>query len=465
MPCARARRRSAGPPGATLRVPGVTVLSALALSLLLSRPGAPTAHTDEQETPLAEAPAEPGSDLRVWLLTAAPGEAVWERFGHNAIRVLDTKTGRDVAYNWGIFDFDQVDFIPRFLKGQMLYQMAPFPTGAMVQSYARANREVVFQELALTPAQRLALQEYAEWNALPQNRDYYYDYFRDNCSTRVRDLLDRVLDGALSDRFGDAPTGTSYRYHIRRLTRISPMLYTGMDVLLGTPGDRPISVWEEMFLPMTLRDAARELTVADESGAPIPLVMSEDVVSPSGEEIAEPTPPSWLPRYLLLGLILGGLLAWGGNLASRGSRASLYAFGAMGSAWSLLVGSVGTILVLALFTDHVFMAWNQNLLLVNPLSLALVVLVPLSLRREKSRRAASTVALALVVGGALALLLHVVPVGRQQNWIFLALALPIHLGLWLGLTRLGKEPAMASPETPPSGGPANAKGRRQRKAK
>ena len=63
---------------------------------------------------------EPGSQLRVWLLTTGPGDAVWERFGHNAIRVLDTETGRDAAYNWGVFDFDQVDFVPRFLKGQML---------------------------------------------------------------------------------------------------------------------------------------------------------------------------------------------------------------------------------------------------------------------------------------------------------------------------------------------------------
>lgn len=67
----------------------------------------------------------PGSELRVWLVTVGAGEAVWERFGHNALRVLDTSTGEDVSYNWGIFDFNQVDCIPRFLKGQMLYMMAP----------------------------------------------------------------------------------------------------------------------------------------------------------------------------------------------------------------------------------------------------------------------------------------------------------------------------------------------------
>lgn len=445
MPSVRARRRSVGPPGTTLNVPAATVLAALALSFLSSPPAALPAHSEQQPVPAAELAAEPGSELRVWLLTVDPGEAVWERFGHNAIRVLDTRTGRDVAYNWGIFDFNQADFIPRFLKGQMLYQMAPFSTGAMVASYARANRKVVLQELALTPAQRLALQGYAEWNALPQNRDYFYDYFRDNCSTRVRDLLDRVLDGALADRFSDEPTETSYRYHIRRLTRSSPFLFTGMDVLLGAPGDRPISVWEEMFLPMTLRDAARELTVTDEGGEQRPLVMSEEVVSPAGQAVEAAAPPSWLLSYLLLGLIIGGVLAWAGILASGGSRVPVYVVGAIGIAWSLLVGVVGTILVLALFTDHVFMASNQNLLLVNPLSLALLVLVPISLRHERLRGAASNIALAIVGAAALGLLWHLGPAAQQQNGIFLALTLPIHLGLWYALFRVRPAPVAEAP--------------------
>ena len=127
----------------------------------------------------ATAATEPGSQFRVWLITAGPGDLVWERFGHNALRVLDTETGRDVVYNWGIFDFNQAHFIPRFLKGEMFYMMAPFSTAAMVDSYVLANREVVMQELALTPSQRLMLSDLAELNALSENRDYFYDYFYD----------------------------------------------------------------------------------------------------------------------------------------------------------------------------------------------------------------------------------------------------------------------------------------------
>jgi hypothetical protein len=422
-------------------------ISALAAGLILGA-GPLAAQATPAETAL---PPEPGSELRVWLVTIGPGPAVWERFGHNAIRVANAVTGRDVSYNWGIFDFDQVGFVPRFLKGQMLYMMAPFPSGPMAEHYAGAGRDVVEQELALTPSQRSALEAYAEWNARPENRDYRYDYFRDNCSTRVRDLLDRALDGALSRRFQDAPSGTSYRWQIRRLTGDDPLLYTGMDVLLGTPGDRAISVWEEMFIPMTLRDAVRDLKVPDGAGGERPLVVSERRVAPAGHPAEPSAPPSWLPWYLLLGVALGGALAATGVTAAGGAGWAAWTFGAAGAAWSLLAGFVGTLLVLVLATDHVFMYRNENLFLAEPLSLALVVLVPLAVLRarrlrreapgagrERTRvlRFAERTALVVAALGLAGLAAEALPATTQDNAIFLALALPPHLGLWWGLRAL-----------------------------
>ncbi len=418
----------------------VPYLLAVLLGLLIASPTAAQAvvgaELQTQTTDTSGRFQEPGSELRVWLLTAAPGEAVWERFGHNAIRVLDTATGRDVAYNWGIFDFDQVDFVPRFLKGEMLYMMAPFQAGPMVESYARADREIVAQELDLAPSQRLAIRDFAERNSLPQNREYFYDYFLDNCSTRIRDLLDLALGGALSDRFGDEPSGTTWRFHTRRLTQIDPLLFTGMDLLLGRPGDESISTWQEMFLPMTLRDAARVMTIVGDDGASRPLVKSEEVVAPSSREPEAAAPPSWLLVYLVLGLLLGGLLALAGHRAAAGSRPFLYMVGSIGTIWSLVGGLVGTILVLVLFTDHHFMVWNENLFLLNPISLALAALVPLSTAKAKYRRAARGLALTMVGLGVLGLLVQTLPAWTHQNELFFALVLPVHVGLAFALHRL-----------------------------
>jgi hypothetical protein len=382
-----------------------------------------------------------GSELRVWLITIGQGDAVWERFGHNAIRVVDTLRGTDLSYNWGIFDFDQVDFIPRFLRGEMLYTMAPFPTGRMLQAYAQDNREVVLQELELTPTQRAALRDYVDWNALPENRDYFYDYFLDNCSTRVRDVLDRTLGGLLAERFGDRPTGTSYRTHIRRLTAEDPLLFTGMDLLLGSPGDRPISVWEEMFVPMTLRDAIREVTVIGDDGVERPLVRSEEVAIPATRAPERDAPPRRAWAYLVLGVLLGGLFYGLGRIVPAAGAVPGAALAVLGGAWSLLAGVGGVLLVAVLFTDHHFMYWNETILQVSPLSLGVLVLLPRALLGGRRSRFLPGLAWTVVGLSVLGVLLKPLPGFIQDNTILVLLALPAHVGLALAASRLSASPA------------------------
>lgn len=403
-----------------------------------------TAAPDSGSLVAPAAPGERGAELRVWLVTAGPGDAVWERYGHNAIRVLDTRTGRDVSYNWGIFDFDQVDFVPRFLRGRMLYMMQPYPTAPMIDLYARANREVVLQELDLAPAEKAELRDLAEINALPENRDYAYQYFLDNCSTRVRDLLDRVLGGRLSEAFAGVDTGTSYRYHTRRLTQVDPLIYTGMDLLLGAPTDRAITLWEEMFLPLTVRDALRDLEITRADGTTRSLVISEEVVAESTRAPEPETPPGWLPVYLLLGLALGGILATGGTARVRSTRALRVVVASAGTLWALLGGVAGTILVLLLFTDHTFAYSNENLFLVNPLLLALAVVLPLSASRQEWRPRARRLAQLLAGIALLGMVWQLVPASHHRNAIFLALLLPAHLGVLYGL----RDTPNASPTTP-----------------
>jgi hypothetical protein len=420
----------------------------LALGVLLGVPAGiqGAAASFAQETaPAVEGPtAEPGSQLRVWLVTAGPGDAVWERYGHNAIRILDTSSGRDAAYNWGIFDFQQVDFIPRFLRGQMLYMMAPFQTQAMIDSYARANREVVLQELDLTPAEKLSLLRFVERNALPENRDYIYQYFLDNCSTRVRDVLDGVLNGALRARFESEPTGTTYRFHTRRLTQVDPFVYAGMDALLGTPTDEPISVWEEMFIPMTLRDEIRTVSRTDVDGVERPLVLSEEVVAASTRPPPPASPPRSFPVFLLLGVTLGAVFATGGRVGSGRRRGWLRAVWVLQVSWALLCGVLGTILVLLLFTDHTFAYWNENLFLFNPLALFLALLLALTPFGDRwSRRARVCAAIVLLIALA-GWIWQIVPWSRHENAMFFALALPAHAGVLLAMLGVGSKRPISS---------------------
>jgi hypothetical protein len=142
----------------------------------------------------------PGAELRISVITIGPGAQVWERFGHNAIMLENTRTGQAVWYNYGMFDFGAKDFWPRFMKGDMRYWMQGGMVRLELPFYFQSNRTVWAQELDLEPAQRLEIERFLEWNARPENRYYHYDYFRDNCSTRVRDVVDRVIGGAIKEQ-------------------------------------------------------------------------------------------------------------------------------------------------------------------------------------------------------------------------------------------------------------------------
>lgn len=407
----------------------------LALSLLAAGPVA--ARQTEPSAPVADTLVrpEPGSELTVSLLTFGPGSAVWELFGHNALRIQNALTGRDDVFHWGVFSFNQVDFIPRFLKGEMLYSMGHQTFQGMVAEYQARDRSVWSQELNLTPAERLQLLQAILVNL--QNPEYRYDYFVDNCSTRVRDLLDRVTGGRLKP-VATALDGETYRFHTRRLTRPSPLIWAGLDLLLGPRGDRPVTGWESAFVPMVLRDEVRRVELPGEEGRPVPLVASEmDLFVADRPPTAEaPARFNWpLPA---VGIGLAVLLALAGQGAGEGIRAGRTGLALLGGVWSLLAGVLGTILVLVWFTDHIWMYWNENVLQFTPLSLLLAVLVPLAAVRGRPSPWAARIALATLVFSLLGLIVQVVPGIDQGNGELIGFALPLHAGLFLALRSLNR---------------------------
>ena len=383
-------------------------------------------------------PAERGAELSVALVTMGPGKLVWERFGHNAILIRDSVRGTERSFNYGIFDFAQENFILRFVQGRMLYYMVGNDARRELAAYVRGNRSVWVQELDLTPAQRADLRDFLEWNELPENRDYRYDYYRDNCSTRVRDAIDRVIGGEIATQTAGAPAGTTYRFHTRRLVASDPLTYTGLELGLGSPVDRPITRWEEMFLPLAFREQVRTITVAGPDGARRPLVKSEATLYTSTTPEARNIPPTWWPYYLMAGILIGAtLLMLGERLGeSRGAR---LAFGIVGGAWELLAGLAGVLLAGLLFTDHAAAHANENLFQANPLSVALAVLVPLmAIRRGRLSRLTMVLALAVGLIGVAGVVFKLVPGVRQVNGEIIALALPIHLAVAVTAWRLSR---------------------------
>ena len=417
----------------------VRLLGTLALVLIVGvhdlrgQAAAPPSHG-----PSAPPRVSPGSRLTVYLMTMGPGALVWERFGHNAIYIDDPDRGTDLAYNYGLFDLRQENFILRFIQGRMWYWMAGHSAQRYLEQYAADNRSVWLQELEMPAAARLELQRFLEWNALPENRFYHYDYYRDNCSTRVRDALDRVLGGAIRQQTDGVSAGTTYRFHTQRLTENDKLIFTGLLLALGPGVDRPISRWEEMFLPLALREHVRHVTVPGPDGSPVPLVKSERTLFESSASPPPPAPPRWLGWYLLIGTALGAAALVLGKRAER-SRGARLALALLVGGWSLIVGMGGVVLAgLWGLTDHVMAYHNENLLQVNPISLVLAAAVVFPTgRRASLRRLAGGVALLIAGLALLGFVLQVLPGLDQVNGPIIALALPMHLGIAAALGRRG----------------------------
>jgi len=393
-----------------------------------------------QSTP----PASLGDALEVSLITIGPGAESYEAFGHNALVIRNTQNGASAAYNYGVFDFDQENFYWRFIQGRMLYTMAVFPVQSMIADYIAHDRTIWEQVLNLSADQKLALLDDLENNAKPQNRDYLYDYYRNNCSTKVRDALDAagVLDGLIRQKTATAFPGTTYRWHTRRLTVGTPPLYIALEAVLGQPVDRPISRWEEMFLPDKLRDFIREAAIPTISGQSVPLLKSERLLHRSSRFVDRPAPPPVAWKYLLFGLVFAGVLMSLGRHLS-GSKWARMTWGALAVLWMAVAGFGGSFGTWAwFFTNHTAAAHNENLLSLNVVLIALIVMTPPALaRRHRGLRLARILANFAASTAVLALLLKALPAFYQYNWDILALAIPIQLSIAWTLWRLSRRPA------------------------
>lgn len=397
----------------------------------------------------------PDSVPTIYLITFGPGDAVWERFGHDAIWVHDPVNHTDIAYNWGMFDFNAPHFWSRFILGTMEYWMQGLPTDFMVNDYVAMNRSVWVQELNFTPAQARAMQSFLLWNALPQNRYYRYDYYLDNCTTRARDAINRIIGGAMRRQTSGVPSGTTYRSHSLELTAGEPFVYTGIELGLGEPTDREISVWAEMFLPMQLMEHVRDVTLPGPHG-PEPLVKAERTIFLAHRAPLPTVPPTRWPWYLLLGLAVAGAMIGAGagvswadaramdaqarpGARATGLAARLTLLG-LGMLWSLLAGAAGVVLdFLWIFTAHWGAHHNENVLQVSPLSLILLVLIPFALLgRRRGARSARRLAWLIAALSAAGFVLQVLPSWNQFNGDIIAFVLPVDIGLALGLWLAGR---------------------------
>lgn len=372
------------------------------------------------------------------ILTMGPGDEAFFKFGHNAIRVRYPNTKHDLVYNFGTFQFDSPTLILDFLTGKFRYWLSVQSFESTVRHYRLANRSIHEQDLALADYQARTLADDLRTNALPENRYYLYDYYRDNCSTRIRDAINDNLNDALRERFSD-PGQMTLRDHTLRATANSFWVYAGLDIAMGSYIDQAETRWDEMFLPEKLMQGLQSVVFTGPHGS-IPLVREQRTLV---EAVNRPSvlakPPERTLNFLQGGLVVGGVFAFLGSEANhRRLRWARVTLGITSGVFGLVVGVLGTLFVLLwVFTNHQVAYHNENILQCAPWALVLSALsYGIARGHLRAVTLAKRVVYAALAAAVLGLVAKVLPFMVQQNYRIMAALIPTWTGLAIGVTLL-----------------------------
>lgn len=353
------------------------------------------------------------SQAEISLITCGPGQnELYSAFGHSALRVKDPSQALDIVFNYGTFDFDQPNFYLNFARGALLYQLSVNSWDRFIVSYQREGRYVHEQVLNLDSSQAQSYFNFLLRNASPEHRAYYYDYFYDNCATRIRDGLSEALEPEVLEFSGLSfyQPPLSIRQLCDEYLAYQAWGDLGIDICLGLPMDKEADQQIEMFLPDLLEKAFADAKIRH-SGISKPLIKESRELL---RQTVIPEKSLWTPFFffgaLLVLIVLLTVLAY--------NKLKL---------WSILDGILFSIsgllglflLALWLLTDHQAAAWNFNIAIFLPFNLLVLAALFRGKLKTWQRKYIS------YLPYYYALLLAV--------WMFLPQQLPMAFLPWLGI--------------------------------
>ncbi len=313
-----------------------------------------------------------GADLQIKLVTFSPGDDIPSYWGHSALIVEDTLLKQSRIYNYGLFSFDN-GMLVHFLMGRLYFSGGAFRVNSYLRFYQKQNRDVRILPLNLSSRQKKELAVALAKSVLPENRTYLYHHYWDNCSTRIRDYLDRVLNGRFKQAMS-APASMTLREHTLRYIERDPLLELGLMFLMNSDIDRPIRQWDEMFLPDELEKNIKNMVVTDSLGHRHALAGTEEIYFRAKRTLTPARPTGHTLWFMLAGLLIGGVIVLAGFLMRNNpmGRAGTL-FGSLQALLGMLLGIPGTILFfMAVFTEHDVTYYNVNLFFAHPLFLLLI---------------------------------------------------------------------------------------------
>jgi len=338
---------------------------------------------------------------QISVITFGPGNSeLYSAYGHSAIRVYDPINRFDAAYNYGTFDFNQPNFYLNFTRGNLIYKVSVQDARGLIEHYQDNNRSITEQVLDLTQTQKQLVFDYLQNNAKPENADYAYDYFYDNCATRIGYVFVEALGEEIrfDDNFVEEP-GLTVRELTDRYSAVEfPWGKLGIDICLGMPMDKKLTNMQYTYIPEYVFKAFGIAQVQN-NGEWQPIVKATNYVFVANDDNANGpviTPNLVFWAFFILILVI--------SLIAKVKKFSLRWFDLI---FFLLVGLLGLLLFLLwVATDHAAAAWNLNLLWAWPTHLVIAFML---VKKHKPRWLNWYLMMTAILGVILVIFWAVVP--------------------------------------------------------
>lgn len=290
-----------------------------------------------------------------------PGQELYDKFGHSAFRIKDSLAGVDVVFNYGVFNFDTPNFYLKFARGKLDYELGTSYFHDTYHAYASENRWIKEQVLNLNKEEKQAVSDFLWTNALPENKYYKYDFFFDNCATKIRDVLQLALGDKLEYHEEHIDTVYSFRELIRKNLNTNSWGSLGIDIALGAVVDRQAKPIEYQFLPEYVYEGAAHATI-QHGNQKEPLIKTE-------KTLFENNPVKEKGNFLISPLMIFSFIALAILFITYRDSKNKTRTRWLDGMILFLTGIVGVLLFLLWFaTDHTATANNYNLLWAFPLS-------------------------------------------------------------------------------------------------
>ena len=287
------------------------------------------------------------------LITCDPGDEIYSLFGHSAIRIKNQKQDFDIVYNYGTFDFDTPNFTIKFMRGKLPYKLTAYRFDRFLDEYQYFKRGVREQILNLTTDQKKSIVAFLDMNVRPENAEYKYDFFFDNCSSRIRDVLEQTLH---VNPIYTSNVKLTLRDQLHQYQLSHPWTKLGIDMVIGSKADKNSDARQQMFLPDYLHDVLANVELNNE----ILLQPSREILAFKEEKTLRNTTPFFGPSALNIILLTLAMFFY---FIKKENWIDY-----LTKTWYFIAGCGGVvILFLWFFTDHIATRVNWNILWLNPL--------------------------------------------------------------------------------------------------